>query len=161
MVKFFPLKWQFDIFRSKFIIPILKSCRCIFFHVNSKCFELLQLAKCLNHIPCSVRKPIQRILNSYPWNTFDEEVHLFESVINLNNFFLHQPECYHCQENKLMLFKETSWNPLINCISDIIYKFLSSSFIFFLSSFNGFEEKFNEALKRILIHMINDAERNT
>ena len=60
-----------------------------------------------------------------------------------------------------MLFKQTTRNPLIDCVSDVIDKFLHSSFIFFLSSFDGLEEELNEALQRVLIHVINDAEGNT
>lgn len=60
-----------------------------------------------------------------------------------------------------MFFKETSRNPLINCISDVIDKFLNSGLILFLGPLNGLEEELNEALKRVLIHVVNDAERNT
>ncbi len=60
-----------------------------------------------------------------------------------------------------MFFEETSRNPLIDCISDVIDKFLNSGLIFFLGPLNGLEEELNEALKRVLIHVINDAERNT
>lgn len=60
-----------------------------------------------------------------------------------------------------MLFKKSSWYPLINCISDVLNQKSSSCFIFFNSSLDSFEEELNEAFKRILIHMINDAKRNT
>lgn len=56
-----------------------------------------------------------------------------------------------------MLFEKTSWNPLIDGISDVVDQFLNSCLIFFLSSFDGFEEELDEAFKWILIHVIDDA----
>lgn len=60
-----------------------------------------------------------------------------------------------------MFFKESSWNPLINSISDIENKEACSSLIFLYSSLDGFKEEFNKAFKWILIHMINDTEWDT
>lgn len=60
-----------------------------------------------------------------------------------------------------MLFKQSSGYPLINRISDVINQFLHTGLIFLLSSLYGLEEELNEGFQRVLIHMINNAQRNT
>ena len=60
-----------------------------------------------------------------------------------------------------MLLEKSSRNPLIDSESDIFYQLASSSFIFFLSFLNSLEEELDKAFQRVLVHVIDDAERNT
>ena len=59
-----------------------------------------------------------------------------------------------------MFFEESSRNPLIDSKPDILNKFQYSGFVPFGCLLNGFEEEFNKAFQRVLIHVIYDAERN-
>ena len=60
-----------------------------------------------------------------------------------------------------MLFEQSSGNPLVNGVSDVLDELGHSSFIFFLSLFDGLEEELDETFQRVLIHVINDAQGNT
>ncbi len=57
-----------------------------------------------------------------------------------------------------MLLEETSGHPLVNSVPYVFYEFTHSPFIFLLGLLDGFEEKFNEAFQRVLVHMVDDAE---
>lgn len=59
-----------------------------------------------------------------------------------------------------MSFEKSSRDPLIDSKPNVFYKFRNSCFVFFSSLFNSFEEKFDKAFQRVLIHMIDDAKRD-
>ena len=59
-----------------------------------------------------------------------------------------------------MLFEESSRDPLVNGEPNVFDELSSSGLISFLSLLNGFEEELDETLQRVLIHVINDAQRN-
>ena len=59
-----------------------------------------------------------------------------------------------------MLLEETSRNPLNDGISYIFDELQNSGFIFFSGSLDGLEEEFDEWFKRVLIHVVDNAERN-
>lgn len=60
-----------------------------------------------------------------------------------------------------MFFKESTRYPLVDSKSNIFNKFCCSGLISLRCFFNSFEEKFDKALQRVLIHMINNTQWNT
>ena len=82
------------------------------------------------------------------------------SVVNLNDFFLHQAECHLDKEDLLVLFEETTRNPLINGHSDLLSEG-NYTLLFFFKLFcfiHSFEEESCERLKRVLVHIVDNAE---
>ena len=139
------------------IVPVLESSWGVFLHVLSKDFELLELGECLNHVPSSIREPVESILDTWFWDGLDQEVHFFRGVGNIDDFFIHESESDHGQEDEFVFFEKASGNPLINGVSDVKDEESSSSFVFLGSPLNSFEEELNETFQRILIHVVDDA----
>ena len=80
-------------------------------------------------------------------------------VIDLDNSFLHKSEGQLASEDLLMFLEETSGNPLVNSHSNDISEIKYSDLIILIqfSLFNSLEEESGEGLKRVLIHLIDDA----
>lgn len=73
----------------------------------------------------------------------------------------HQSESDHREEDELVLLEQSSRYPLVNSESNVLNELGRTCFISFWGLFDSLEEEFNEALQRVLIHMIDDAEGDT
>jgi len=60
-----------------------------------------------------------------------------------------------------VLFEKASGDPLVDGISDVLNKFSSSGFVPFFGSLNSLEVELDEAFQRVLIHVLDDAQRDT
>ena len=80
-------------------------------------------------------------------------------VLDLDDLLLHKSEGQLASEDLLMFLEETSGNPLVNSHSNDISEIKHSNLIILIqfSLFNSLEEESGEGLKRVLIHLINDA----
>jgi hypothetical protein len=80
-------------------------------------------------------------------------------VIDLDDLLLHKSEGQLASEDLLMFLEETSGNPLVNGHSNDVSEIKHSNLIILIqfSLFNSLEEESGEGLKRVLIHLINDA----
>ena len=91
-------------------------------------------------------------------NTFDQEIHFLSTVVDINDFLVHQSESNHRQEDNFMFFEESARYPLVDSKSDILNKFSCSGLISLRCFFDSLEEKFDKAFQRVLVHVINNAE---
>ena len=59
-----------------------------------------------------------------------------------------------------MLFEQSSGDPLVNCESNVFDQSGCSGLIAFHCLFYSFEEEFDKAFQRVLVHVVDDAEGN-
>ena len=89
-------------------------------------------------------------------------MHLLVAVLDDEDLLLHEPEGELGAEDLLVLLEETSGDPLVDRHPDHLSQGEDSGLLVLelLRLLDGLEEEGGEGLEGILIHMINDGERN-
>lgn len=154
-----PFKRKLLFFGSELVIPFFESIGG-FFHILGKVLELLELIQCLDTVPSGLRKPFQGVFDSGNRFSLYQEVHLLPLIDNVKGLLLHESEGKKCEEDQLVLFKESSNNPLADGVSDLLAEVIDTMFIVVLHELDGLEEEVLEGVQGVLIHILDEIQLN-
>jgi len=163
LLKFLPVEWKFLLFWRELVVPVLESVWSLFLNILGELFETFNLDELLHGVPNKIGKPLFEWVQDVGsgW-AVQEEVHLLVSVLNSKDTLLHESEAHLRSEDWLVSLEKTSGYPLVNGHSDHFSE-SKDSWLFFLEGFrliDGLEEEGGEGLKRVLVHVVDDAKLN-
>lgn len=161
-LKSLPVKRKFLRLRGKIVVPVIESLRCFFLKITRESFEAFELDQTLDGVPSDFREPVFErhwASNIGSQRAVDEELHLSVVVFAIELTLLHETEGKEREENLLMTFEETTSNPLVDGHANLLYeiKYTCVIIIVLISSSNSVEEEQTERLKRVLVHVGNNA----
>jgi len=157
-----PVKRKFLDLRGKIVVPVLESTRSFLLKVSGELLESVKFDQTLDAVPGGLRKPLlegggARSISAQ-W-AVHEECHLSCVVLGLKLSLLHESEGQQRKEDLLVAFEKTTSDPLVNVNTDLLDEIEHAGVVIIIgfSSFNSLEEINVERLKRVLIHVVNNA----
>jgi len=160
LLKTLPVERKLFVLWSKLVVPVLETLWRFSCQMMRELLEHLNLDELLDGVPSEIGQPFF----AWVWHislcwAVDQEVHVLLRVFNNKLLLLHKTECKLVQENQLVTHKQTARHPLVHSETNALSECSDTRLDFFecLSLFNGFEEESCKGLKRVLVHVIDNA----